>query len=101
MNLILTPLAADMLYEGDILEENNPDVFGDVGTYALVYSLLCAALGLATAVGPAWSGLIFEEANWAVSMLTLVAICLSGSVGVLFYTGGAGSGQIARLQNSV
>lgn len=99
--MILTPLAADMLYEGDILQEHNPDVFGDVGTYALVYSLLCAALGLTTAVGPAWSGLIFQEASWTVSMLTQVAICLLGSIGVFMYTGGRGSGSSLQLDCDV
>lgn len=54
MNLILTSLAADMLYEANIIEEDNLDLFGDAGTYALVYSFLCAAFGLATSVGPAW-----------------------------------------------
>ena len=84
----MTPLAADMLYEADILEQTNPDIFGNAGAYALVYSLLCASQGLATAAGPAWSGLMFEEGSWAISMLTLVAICLLGSVGVFYYTGG-------------
>lgn len=55
MNLILTPLVVDMLYEANITEEHNPDVFGDAGTYALVYWFLCAAFGLAASVGPAWS----------------------------------------------
>lgn len=90
-----------MLYEADILEEHNPETFGDAGTYALVYSLLCAALGLATAVGPAWSGLIYEEANWAVSMMTLVAICLLGGVGVVFYTGGSVAGKKVRFADGV
>lgn len=88
-----------MLYEADILEEHNPEVFGDAGTYALVYSLLCAALGLATAVGPAWSGFMYEEINWAASMLSLVAICLLGGVGVIFYTGGAEAGKHVRLDS--
>ena len=90
-----------MLYEADILEENNPEVFGAAGTYALVYSLLCAALGFATAVGPAWSGLIYEEVNWAVSMLSLVVICLVGGVGVFFYTDGVQTKGKIRLEDGV
>lgn len=84
-----------MLYEADILEEKNPEVFGEAGTYVLVYSLLCAALDFATAVGPALSGLIYEQANWAVSMLTLAGICLLGSVGVFLYTGGSSTKEEA------
>lgn len=88
VDLILTPLSADMFYEAAILEEKNPDVFGEAGSYAQVYSLLCAALGFATAVGPAWTGFMYEQTNWGVTMLTLVLICLLGSIPVFLYTGG-------------
>ncbi|KAI4267554.1 MAG: hypothetical protein L6R38_008203 [Xanthoria sp. 2 TBL-2021] len=101
MNLILTPLAADMLYEANIIEEQYPDVFGDAGTYALVYSFLCVAFGLATSVGPAWSGFMFEDINWAAAMISLVAFCLLGGVGVFFYTGGAEAGKRVRLDEHV
>lgn len=77
-----------MFYEVDVLEEENPDVFGEAGSYAQVYSLLCAALGFATAVGSAWSGFMYEKTNWGVTMLTLVLICLLGSIPVFLYTGG-------------
>lgn len=77
-----------MFYEADILEEENPNVFGEAGSYAQVYSLLCAALGFATAVGPAWSGFMYEETNWGITMLTLVLICLLGSIPVFLCTGG-------------
>ena len=101
MNLILTPLAADMLYEANIIEEHNADVFGDAGTYALVYSFLCAAFGLATSVGPAWSGFMYEEINWAVAMVSLVVFCLLGGVGVFLYTGGPEAGKRVRLDEHV
>ena len=77
-----------MFYEADVLEENNPDVFGEAGSYAQVYSLLCAALGFATAVGPAWTGFMYEETSWGITMLTLVLICLFGSIPVFMFTGG-------------
>lgn len=101
MNLILTPLAADMLYEANIIEEHNQDVFGDAGTYALVYSFLCAAFGLATSVGPAWSGFMYEDISWTAAMVSLVAFCLLGGVGVFFYTGGAEAGKRIRLDENV
>ena len=88
VNLILTPLAVDVFYESELLEKEHKDVFGKAAAYAQVYSLLCAALGFATAVGPAWSGLIYEVASWQVMMITLAAICVLGSIGVIFYTGG-------------
>ena len=95
LNLILTPLSADMFYEAAILEENNPNVFGKAGSYAQVYSLLCAALGFATAVGPAWTGLIYEKTNWGITMLTLVLMCLLSSIPVFLYTGGRQENAIA------
>ena len=95
LDLILTPLSADMFYEAAILEENHPNVFGEAGSYAQVYSLLCAALGFATAVGPAWTGFMYEETNWGIAMLTLVLICLLGSIPVFLYTGGRQEKAIA------
>ena len=77
-----------MFYEAAILEENNPTLFGDAGSYAQVYSLLCAALGLATAVGPAWTGFMYEKTGWGITMVTLVLMCLVGSIPVFLYTGG-------------
>lgn len=88
-----------MFYEAGILEEENPNVFGEAGSYAQVYSLLCAALGFATAVGPAWSGFIYEETNWGITMLTLVLICLLGSIPVFLYTGGRHDRAIALEQD--
>lgn len=95
VDLILTPLSADMFYEAAILEENNQNVFGEAGSYAQVYSLLCAALGFATAVGPAWTGFMYEETTWGITMLTLVLICLLGSIPVFLYTGGRRERAIA------
>ena len=88
VNLILIPLVADMFYESGLLEKEHKDVFEKAGAYAQIYSLLCAALGFATAVGPAWSGLIYEMASWKVMMITRATICVLGSIGVIFYIGG-------------
>ncbi|KAI4246349.1 MAG: hypothetical protein L6R40_002017 [Gallowayella cf. fulva] len=92
--LILLPLSADMLYEADILEEENPDVFGEAGSYSKVYSLECAVTGLAVAAGPAWSGLMYEQTNWGITMLTLALICVLGSIPVFLFTGGQQKGAI-------
>lgn len=40
---------------------------------------------------------MYEEINWAASMVSLVAFCLIGGVGVTLYTGGAETGQRVRL----
>ncbi|KAL8791801.1 MAG: hypothetical protein Q9195_005610 [Heterodermia aff. obscurata] len=95
VELILTPVSADMFYEADNLEESHPNTFGEAGPYAQVYSLLCVALGLATAVGPAWSGFMYEVTSWSFTMLPLVVMCLVGSVPVYLYTGGRQERAIA------
>jgi len=88
VNVILAPLAADMLYEAECLKEKNSEVSGKAGTYAQGYSLLCAALGFARAVGPAWSGLIYQQTKWRVRVSALALISVLGSEGVLFQSGG-------------
>ena len=93
--MILTPLSVDMMYEADILEEENPDVFGEAGSHARVYSLLCVAFGLATSIGPALIGFMYEKTGWGFAMLTLVLICVLGSIPVFIYTGGRQNRAIA------
>ena len=84
-----------MFYEADNLEESHPNIFGEAGPYAQVYSLLCIAIGLATAVGPAWSGFVYEVTNWSFTMLLLVVMCVLGSIPVYLYTGGRHERAIA------
>ncbi|KAI4132186.1 MAG: hypothetical protein LQ338_000852 [Usnochroma carphineum] len=86
LNLILTPLSAEMLLEADRLEEDHPEAFGSAGSYARVYSLLCVAYGIGTAAGPALSGFLYERTTWAATTLTLALISLLGSVPVFLYT---------------
>ena len=100
VNVILTPLAADMFYEAERLEKKNPEVFGEAGTYAQVYSLFCTALGSATAMGPTWPGLIYQQTSWRVQVSTLALISVLGSVGVLLYTGGPEKEALGHDQGS-
>ena len=99
LNLILTPLSADMFHEAAILEEDNANVFGEAGSYAQVYSLLCTALGFAVAAGPAWTGLMYKMTSWGITMLTLVVLCLLASVPVFLYTGGRQENAIALAED--
>ena len=65
----------------------HPDVFGSCGAYAQAYSLFDAALGLATIVGPAWSGLFLEKTSWQITSGSLAVLCAVGGVPVWAYTG--------------
>lgn len=77
-----------MFYESELLEKKHSEVFGKAGAYAQVYSVLCAAMGFAIAVGPAWAGFMYELTSWKTMTVTLAAICALGSVGIVFHTGG-------------
>ena len=85
--MILAPLAADMFDEVENLTALHPDVFDTCGGFAQAYSLFDAALGLATIVGPAWSGLFFEKTNWKITCGTLAILSAVGEVPVWAYTG--------------
>ena len=76
-----------MFFEVEILAGDNPNTFGKAGAFAQAYSLFDGALGLATVVGPAWAGLVYEQADWTLCMLTLAGLCLIGGVPVWIYTG--------------
>lgn len=76
-----------MFEEVESLASHHPDTFGSRGAFAQAYSLFDAALGLATVVGPAWSGLFLEETNWPITAGTLAVICGIGGVPVFCYTG--------------
>lgn len=76
-----------MFDEVETLASQHPDAFGSRGAFAQAYSLFDAALGLATVVGPGWSGVFFEETNWQIMSGTLAVICGIGGVPVFLYTG--------------
>ena len=64
-----------------------PHTFGTKGAFARAYSLFDAALGVATFVGPGWSGAFFKGTNWQIMAGTLAILCAIGGVPVLCYTG--------------
>ena len=75
-----------MFDEVEILAENNPDVFGGKSAFARAYSLFDAALGLATVVGPAFSGALYAETNWQITVIGLALLCALGAVPVFLFT---------------
>ncbi|KAL9126720.1 MAG: hypothetical protein Q9217_004265 [Psora testacea] len=87
LNFILTRLAADMFDEVEVLAEQNPGTFGNKGAYAQAYSLFDAALGLATVVGPGWSGLVYESTNWQITAGTMAILYALGGAPVFCFTG--------------
>lgn len=97
LNLILAPLAADIFHEVEILAECHPETFSNGGAYAQAYSLLCAAMGLGTALGPILAGTLFEKTGWQTTQNALAVIGLLGSVGAYLYTSPIRRGKTARI----
>ena len=79
-----------MFDEVEFLADQNPDTFGPTGAFAQAYSLFDAALGLATVVGPGWSGLFYEKTNWQITAGSLAILCAIGGVPVFYHTGNVG-----------
>ncbi|MCJ1453156.1 hypothetical protein MMC28_003501 [Mycoblastus sanguinarius] len=105
LNFILTPLAADVFYEAEILAHKNPSLFGVMGAFAQVYSLFNAALGLAAIVGPGLAGTLYDRTSWQITVGVLAGLCAVGSLPVWRYTGSAkrgldGEGK-GRIKGSV
>lgn len=77
-----TPLLADMFYEIEVLDENHPGAFGQLGAYGQGYSLFGVSLGLSTMAGPAWGGTFLQLTNWQILAGTMAALSVVGSIPV-------------------
>lgn len=76
-----------MFDEVERLAQEHREVFGEKGAFAQAYSLFDAALGVATVVGPGWSGAFYSGTNWQITAGTLAALCALGGVPVYCFTG--------------
>lgn len=77
-----------MFYEIEVLDENHPGAFGQLGAYGQGYSLFGVSLGLSTMAGPAWGGTFLQLTNWQILAGTMAALSVVGSIPVYYYTGG-------------
>lgn len=82
-------LVAGIFQEVEALAEENPGMFGKIGAFAQAYSLVDAALGFSTVIGPGWSGLFIEKAGWPITVGSLAVLCAARGVPAFFYTGGS------------
>ena len=76
-----------MFDEVESLAQRNREAFGEKGAFARAYSLFDAALGVATVVGPAWSGAFYATTSWQITAITLSLLCAVGAIPVYLYTG--------------
>ncbi|KAE9972877.1 hypothetical protein EG327_009353 [Venturia inaequalis] len=79
----LSPLGADVSAVADeISVESGMDM------YASAFSLMNSALAAASIIGPLVVGWIQEELGWTGTCIALGAICFSGAIPCVFFTGG-------------
>lgn len=83
LNVLLAPLASDLSFAVEDLNEENPGLFQSAGAYAQVYSMFNGGLAAGMMAGPPFASFIFTKTNWAIMNFILAAICLLGTVPVV------------------
>lgn len=83
LNLLLAPLASEMDFVVQELNEENPALLGSAGAYAQAYSMFNGGLAAGMLAGPPWAGFIYSKTNWATMNGTLAVICVLGTVPVV------------------
>lgn len=83
LNVLLAPLASDLSFAVEDLNEENPGLFQSAGAYAQAYSMFNSGLAAGMMVGPPFASFIYTRTNWAIMNFILAAICLLGTVPVV------------------
>lgn len=81
--MVMTPLAADLSFATDKIEEAEPGVFGPRGAYGQVYALFNISMASAAVFGPIIGGALREKLGWGTMGLVLGLWCLSAVVPVV------------------
>ncbi|XHG03095.1 hypothetical protein AWENTII_006418 [Aspergillus wentii] len=64
MQLVLSPLMAEISYAVESMESDSPGIFGSSSPYAQGFGLSSMAFAGGLVVGPIWAGLICDAAGW-------------------------------------
>lgn len=83
LNVLLAPLASDLSFAVEDLNEENPGLFQSAGAYAQAYSMFNSGLAAGMMAGPPFASFIYTRTNWAIMNFVLAAICLLGRVPVV------------------
>lgn len=83
LNVLLAPLASDLSFAVEDLNEENPGLFQSAGAYAQAYSMFNSGLAAGMMFGPPFASFIYTRTNWAIMNFVLAAICLLGTVPVV------------------
>lgn len=85
-NFILGPLASDMSFTIEQIDEAYADDFGPAGACVESYALFGCAIGLGTMLGPLIGGLLYHNTTWAITGMVLATFSLCGSVPVVLHS---------------
>lgn len=83
LNVLLAPLASDLSFAVEDLDEENPGLFQSAGAYAQVYSMFNSGMAAGMMAGPPVASLIYSKTNWAIMNFFLAGICVLGTVPVV------------------
>lgn len=83
LTLIISPLAAELSFVVEEMEQQNSSIFGRSGAYGQAFALFNCAMASATIFGPLWAGFIATKFGWNVVTWTLAILCASGAVPVV------------------
>lgn len=87
LNTSLTPLVTEIPRIVDLLQDEEPEVYGDQSAVAEGYMLLDAVFGAGTVLGPLISELTFEQLGWTGCTAVLGMLSVSAMIPVVsFYT---------------
>ncbi|KAJ5340565.1 hypothetical protein N7541_009689 [Penicillium brevicompactum] len=85
LNTSLTPLVTEIPRIVDLLQDEEPEVYGDQSAVAEGYMLLDAVFGAGTVLGPLISELTFERLGWTGCTAVLGILSVSAMIPVTMY----------------
>lgn len=94
LNLILTPLMAEISYAVTAkADKRPPGFFGSGGAYAQAYGLFNMAFAGGSMAGPLLAGLVKQRAGWGTTTLVLACVSAVSALPTLIWSGGSISKQ--------
>ncbi|GAB7355152.1 hypothetical protein MBLNU459_g5722t1 [Dothideomycetes sp. NU459] len=90
LNLILTPLMAEVMYAVEAKAAKRPaGYFGRGGAYAQAYGLFNMAFAAGSMAGPLLAGLINQHRGWGTTTLVLACLSAGTAVPTVIWSGGS------------
>ncbi|MCJ1309477.1 hypothetical protein MMC25_003137 [Agyrium rufum] len=88
LNIVMTPLLAEITYAVEAKEKQHPGVYGEKGAYAQAYGLFNTAFAGGTLLGPIWAGYVSSKAGWGTMAWSLGLLSALSAIPIFIWTGG-------------